>query len=83
MLCAGLLFGDETEERDMSEYEPKCILCNHGRELRLTGHVLCELAGVTRPDFCCKHFVMNYIKLPVHRPKPRKKKSVSPEDFSL
>ncbi len=67
----------------MSEYEPKCILCNNGREIRLTGHVLCSFEGIVTPSFCCKKFEMNYLKLKPKRLPIKKKKQFSPEDFSL
>lgn len=67
----------------MREYKQKCILCNYGREIRLTGHVLCCLEGIVTPQFCCKKFEMNYLKLKPKRLPVKKKKQFSPEDFSL
>lgn len=67
----------------MYEYDPKCILCNYGRTIRLTGHVLCSLEGVTEPRFYCKKFELNYIKLQLKRPKKKQEKQFFPQDFSL
>lgn len=67
----------------MNNYEPRCILCNFGREIRLTGHVLCSLEGVTEPGFCCKKFEMNYLKLRLKRAVNKRKREFTPQDFSL
>lgn len=67
----------------MSEYEPRCVFCNNGREIRLTGHVLCRFKGVVSPSCYCNMFEMNYAKLKPKRLPVRKKTQFSPEDFSL
>lgn len=66
----------------MREYEPKCVLCNNGRTLFLTGHILCKFEGPVTTGYCCKKFEMNYLKLKPRR-LPVKKKQFSAEDFSL
>ncbi len=62
---------------------PKCNLCVHADENKVSGNILCDIKGTVPADFVCKKFKYDIFKKTI---KPKKKlvsASYTAEDFSV
>jgi len=67
----------------MSEYRNKCALCNYGKDVETLSAVMCKYKGLVQPEYSCRRFQLDYLRLNPKRRKPPDFEGFTEEDFSI